>query len=454
MGKHAARNILRGIERQPYRPFVYQDLGNMATIGRASAVADFGWMRLKGYLGWLAWLFVHILNLIGFRNRLVVHGPVGVVVLQLPAGDPADHRAAAGTGRQPAHACGHEVRSCATPRSDSGGGPGRGAAALVAARRGLVLSRHLSGAAGRVTSVSNAVPIALLDISVLVLVVVLALGFWRRVRGGGPAARAHVGRRHPADAHGALVFLLFFVLWGLNYRRVPLDQKIEYDQSRVTREAALRLGEHALREVNRLHAAAHRLDDGRDGGRGRASAGAAGSGESDPGSSAEAPGLTLEAAFASAQRMLGSERMAVPGVPKRSLLERYFRVAAIDGMTDPFFLEVILNPDTLPFERPFVLLHEWAHLAGYANESEANFVAWLASTQGDAMARYSGWLAIFEHVVASLPKADRVMLTSQLAAGPRRDLQAGRRPLRPGLAGRPHRGARCLRHVSAGESRR
>jgi len=111
-------------------------------------------------------------------------------------------------------------------------------------------------------------------------------------------------------------------------------------------------------------------------------------------------------------------------VPKRSLLERYFRVAAIDGMTDPFFLEVILNPDTLPFERPFVLLHEWAHLAGYANESEANFVAWLACAQGDAMARYSGWLVIFEHAAASLPKTDRAKLTSQLAAGPRRDLQA------------------------------
>jgi NADH:ubiquinone reductase (H+-translocating) len=72
MGKHAARNVLRGIEQQPYRAFVYNDLGNMATIGRASAVADFGWLRLDGYLGWLAWLFVHILNLIGFRNRLVV----------------------------------------------------------------------------------------------------------------------------------------------------------------------------------------------------------------------------------------------------------------------------------------------------------------------------------------------------------------------------------------------
>ena len=72
MGKHAARNVMRGMEGQPYRPFVYKDLGNMATIGRASAVADFGWLRLHGYLGWLAWLFVHILNLIGFRNRLVV----------------------------------------------------------------------------------------------------------------------------------------------------------------------------------------------------------------------------------------------------------------------------------------------------------------------------------------------------------------------------------------------
>jgi NADH dehydrogenase len=72
MGAHAVANIRRAIEHQPLRPFRYHDLGNMATIGRASAVADFGWLHLKGYLAWLAWLFVHILNLIGFRNRLVV----------------------------------------------------------------------------------------------------------------------------------------------------------------------------------------------------------------------------------------------------------------------------------------------------------------------------------------------------------------------------------------------
>ena len=51
MGQHAARNVLRAIEKQPYRAFRYKDLGNMATIGRASAVADSGWLQLKGYLG-------------------------------------------------------------------------------------------------------------------------------------------------------------------------------------------------------------------------------------------------------------------------------------------------------------------------------------------------------------------------------------------------------------------
>jgi NADH dehydrogenase len=72
MGQHAARNIVRAIEKQPLRAFAYRNLGNMATIGRASAVADFGNLRLKGWIAWMAWLFVHILNLIGFRNRLIV----------------------------------------------------------------------------------------------------------------------------------------------------------------------------------------------------------------------------------------------------------------------------------------------------------------------------------------------------------------------------------------------
>jgi NADH dehydrogenase len=72
MGAHAARNILRAIEGQPLRAFQYHDYGNMATIGRASAVADLHWLQLKGLIGWLAWLFIHLIKLIGFRNRLLV----------------------------------------------------------------------------------------------------------------------------------------------------------------------------------------------------------------------------------------------------------------------------------------------------------------------------------------------------------------------------------------------
>ena len=69
---HAAANIARSVAGEPTRPFVYRNLGNMATIGRNSAVGDFTRFQLKGYVAWLMWLFVHIFQLIGFRNRLSV----------------------------------------------------------------------------------------------------------------------------------------------------------------------------------------------------------------------------------------------------------------------------------------------------------------------------------------------------------------------------------------------
>ncbi len=71
-GAQAAGNIARLIRGEATRPFHYIDPGNMATIGRANAIADFGFLRVSGFMGWLVWLFVHILFLIGFRNRLSV----------------------------------------------------------------------------------------------------------------------------------------------------------------------------------------------------------------------------------------------------------------------------------------------------------------------------------------------------------------------------------------------
>ena len=71
-GDWAARTIERDFEHQPRRAFHYHDKGNLATIGRAAAVAQIGKLELSGYLAWLTWLFVHIFFLIGFRNRLIV----------------------------------------------------------------------------------------------------------------------------------------------------------------------------------------------------------------------------------------------------------------------------------------------------------------------------------------------------------------------------------------------
>jgi NADH:ubiquinone reductase (H+-translocating) len=71
-GEWTAKMIARDLENKPRRNFRYHDKGNLATIGRAAAVAQIGKLELSGYFAWLIWLFVHILFLIGFRNRLVV----------------------------------------------------------------------------------------------------------------------------------------------------------------------------------------------------------------------------------------------------------------------------------------------------------------------------------------------------------------------------------------------
>ena len=68
----AARNILSAQAGRPSAPFVYRDLGNMAIIGRGSAIADLGRLHVSGLIAWLMWLFLHIFKLIGFRNRISV----------------------------------------------------------------------------------------------------------------------------------------------------------------------------------------------------------------------------------------------------------------------------------------------------------------------------------------------------------------------------------------------
>lgn len=71
-GKFAAKLIaVRVAGREPPH-FHYHDLGNLATIGRSAAVAEFGKLHVSGFFAWLMWLFIHLLKLVGFGNRLLV----------------------------------------------------------------------------------------------------------------------------------------------------------------------------------------------------------------------------------------------------------------------------------------------------------------------------------------------------------------------------------------------
>jgi hypothetical protein len=262
-----------------------------------------------------------------------------------------------------------------------------------------------------VTPITNLLPFALLDLAATVAILIWLGQVTRLLRSGRRLSGAKILAARFA-LFAAVTYLVFLAVWGLNYRRVPIERWLEFDESAVTRERARTIAAEAVRLVNDTYAEAH--------------------GGTDPSS--------LPAAFAGAQRRLGARVLAVPGVPKRSLLGLYFRWAAIDGMTDPFFLEIIVNPDVLPVERPFVVAHEWAHLAGYADESEANFVAWLTCAHGDALARYSGWLALYAHLSNALPRDDRRPLADLLGSGPRQDLIA--------IDARLQRSAPVIRHAA------
>jgi NADH dehydrogenase FAD-containing subunit len=72
MGAYVAKAIRTHANGGAAAPFRYNHQGNLATIGRKSAVIDFGWMRMKGLAAWLTWGAAHIFFLIGFRNRLMV----------------------------------------------------------------------------------------------------------------------------------------------------------------------------------------------------------------------------------------------------------------------------------------------------------------------------------------------------------------------------------------------
>lgn len=256
----------------------------------------------------------------------------------------------------------------------------------------------------RLTTFSNATAVPLLDVGAVVLLVAGGVWWFARLRRAGRGRIVNTIMALAVDTVvvAAVVYLWFVVTWGMNYRRPPLRNALDFQEERITREALRGLAARTIGELNVLYPAAW--------------------GDTWPALN-EIPEF-LRPAFTRAQRQLGIEWGVVPALPKRSLLNVYFTRAAVDGMTDPFFLETLVNQNLLPFEQPFVVAHEWAHLAGFADESEANFMAWLTCMQADARTRYSAWLSLYGTVLSAVPGTERAEIVMSLQEGPRQDLRA------------------------------
>jgi hypothetical protein len=243
------------------------------------------------------------------------------------------------------------------------------------------------------TTISNLVPVAIFDVLCVAALVAVGLLIARSIQAAG-WRRGAVAAAIRLVTVTAVVYLVFLGTWGLNYRRTSLEDKLQFDPARLTASATSELASRTASELNRLYLKAH---------------------------SETVSTETLASSFARAEAALRAPRPIVPGRPKATLLGGYFHDAAIAGMTDPFFLETLVAPDLLDVERPFVIAHEWGHLAGYADESEANFIAWLTCSHGNARAQYSAWLTLFGHIYAATGN-DRDIIEA-LHAGPRIDLR-------------------------------
>jgi hypothetical protein len=266
------------------------------------------------------------------------------------------------------------------------------------------------GLQNTLTSWSNLTRAPLFDLTVAAMIIVL-IACWaiawraaRRQRSIRPALSAAV----QTITLLALAYLWFLLAWGLNYRRPALEATIAFDSARITPDAVRELAELAVARVNHLHAAAHRAGfppiDG-------------------------VPDALL-ASLHDVERSLGRPRPTLPAQPKWSLQSPFFRAAGVSGMLAPFFLETYVNPDLTPPERPYVLAHEWAHLAGHAPEADASFVGTLAALGADVPAQYSAWLELVSEAVSQLQPVTQRLVLEKLAEGPRRDQDDVRRRLR------------------------
>jgi hypothetical protein len=256
------------------------------------------------------------------------------------------------------------------------------------------------------TGGTNVLPFSALDAIVIVLVIAILFRLRRlyyvaRQRGIFDAIW-EMGRRVIRTV--AIFVILFFWAWGFNYRRQPLETQLP--RGSVNRPSIEGLNT-AIIDANALA------------GRLRPSVLVG------PALSFDQVAHRLVNPMNAALKDLGRPPLSREGRPKFSLvLTPFFTSAGITGMINPLALETIVHPDLLPFERPFVLAHEWAHLSGHADEAEASAIGWLACMKGGPELAYSANLYLIDIASGSMPVDIRKEVLKKLDPGVTADLDA------------------------------
>ena len=229
---------------------------------------------------------------------------------------------------------------------------------------------------------ADSVTFAWLDILLLTLIPFVVWCIWRRLW-------KWIG------VTVAIGYLVFFWSWGINYHRQPLTAKLTVNTDAASRAA---MDEFARRAANELNSLYRQLTP----------------------DSFDESAMRQEAASRVARvvEVLDGTKWNAPSRVKISILANaWFRVAGIDGVFNPIVHEPIVNSNLLEIERPFIISHELAHVRGYPDEGDANFVAILATIlSSHPQHRYSGWL----HLWLYLRNRE---LDALLDPGPRQDVQ-------------------------------
>lgn len=261
-----------------------------------------------------------------------------------------------------------------------------------------------------ITPLSNRAPFALFDLSIALFI---ATAFWFWIRSIKLARKkqviANLWRGFAATVTLlAIIYLWFLASWGLNYARPPLESQISFDRTRITPQAVRALAEYSVARANDTYAAGH----------------AAGF------PAIDARPARLMEALSEVEREFGRPRVTVYATPKWSIFTPFYRATGVSGQLGPFFLETLLNPDLTGPERESTLAHEWAHLSGFAPESDASFIGVLAALRAGPSAEYSAWLDLVSESASQLQPVTQRLVLQQLAQGPRQDQEAIRERLK------------------------